>query len=70
MAEKNEAYIAALLRERAALERTPGEEHRLAEIDGELERAGYKPDKPERKAEPQGRKAPDHAYVAPNKAAK
>ena len=62
MAEADKAYIAALLRERDALTRTPGEEHRLAEIDSELERAGYEPEKA---AAPQGRRAPERATVAP-----
>ena len=58
MAETDEAYIAALLREREALSRQPDEAHRLAEVDSELERAGYKP------AAPQGRRAPERAKAA------
>ena len=64
MAEADKAYIAALLRERDALTRTPGEEHRLAEIDSELERSGYKPEKAARAATPQDRRAPERAKAA------
>jgi hypothetical protein len=65
MADKNEAYIAALLREREALERQPSEKGRLAEIDAELDRAGYVPDKPAKPAAPQGRQAPQHETATP-----
>jgi hypothetical protein len=62
MAETDKAYVAALLREREALSRQPGEEHRVAEIDAELKRAGYVPEKA---AAPQGRTAAQRETATP-----